>query len=716
MRTSFLVIFIIIIPFFTTFAQPQDFCGTDQVEALLANQNPEYLTQSINLDYQLKREILTQRTRIARSEDTIVYTIPMVFHVLYEYDIDDVADSKVYQEIDNINEIFRNIGFYDETIGADARIQFCLAQLDTSGQFTSGIRHIKTFHANSGDDMALKALYHWDTHRYMNVYVATSLLGNGGVLGYAYYPTNHGRFFDGIVIRNRLVGESKEHSVVFAHEIGHYLGLPHPFNQGCRNDDCLLDGDRVCDTPPDVDTLVYEGCRVVNNCDTDADDPSPNNPFTTDVPDMNNLYMDYNSRQCQNAFTDGQVERMRIVVPVVRNSLLNSDVCRLPVVYDAGISGVLRPVITQCETELDLQIEVRNFGLVPLTGANIIIKIDQGNTTAANWSGNLSYTEKDTFDLTINSPLNPGIHDLEIYISSPNGQADQFQINDTFRTTFNYLPIVEPPLYEDFENGVTSTWTIDNPGGLGWELIGYGCDSLGNPGQSLYIDNTIPYVNGLEDRLLSPSISLKYAQQNPVLKFDIAFPYDSALNGFREQFRVTYSLDCGVSFNDAEPLFERNGRNLASTFISVDTAEGWVPAGCQDWKTYSIPLDSLIGEDVIFSFDYQKFDSGFPLYLDNIRVEGTFNTNVEELYEPVSFTVYPNPGRDLFQVMWEKSHSFAAEKLIVSNIHGQRVKSIELRGDNQLPIQVDLNGLGAGVYFFELQAGKQTAVKKVVKW
>ncbi|MEZ4852127.1 MAG: hypothetical protein R3B93_26675 [Bacteroidia bacterium] len=75
---------------------------------------------------------------------------------------------------------------------------------------------------------------------------------------------------------------------------------------------------------------------------------------------------------------------------------------------------------------------------------------------------------------------------------------------------------------------------------------------------------------------------------------------------------MTYSLDCGVSFNDAEPLFERNGRNLASTFISVDTAEGWVPAGCQDWKTYSIPLDSLIGEDVIFSFDYQKFDSGFP--------------------------------------------------------------------------------------------------------
>ncbi|MEZ4852128.1 MAG: T9SS type A sorting domain-containing protein [Bacteroidia bacterium] len=104
------------------------------------------------------------------------------------------------------------------------------------------------------------------------------------------------------------------------------------------------------------------------------------------------------------------------------------------------------------------------------------------------------------------------------------------------------------------------------------------------------------------------------------------------------------------------------------------------------------------------------------MYLDNIRVEGTFNTNVEELYEPVSFTVYPNPGKDLFQVMWEESHSFAAEKLIVSNIHGQKVKSIELRGENQLPIQVDLNGLGAGVYFFELQAGKQTAVKKVVKW
>ena len=138
--------------------------------------------------------------------------------------------------------------------------------------------------------MAMKQQFHWPTTEYLNIYTARVLLG-GGVAGYAYYPYAHGASFDGIVMLYSQVGLTKALTGTLAHEIGHYLGLPHPFDQGCQNNDCLMQGDRVCDTPPDA-SFFFEGCIYSNNCGTDADDPTINNPFTADVPDLNDRQRD----------------------------------------------------------------------------------------------------------------------------------------------------------------------------------------------------------------------------------------------------------------------------------------------------------------------------------------------------------------------------------------------------------------------------------------
>ena len=66
-----------------------------------------------------------------------------------------------------------------------------------------------------------------------------------------------------------------------AHEIGHYLGLDHTFANGCANADCMLDGDRVCDTPPD-NSPSFAPCGI-NSCNTDS----------PDLPDDTENYMDY---------------------------------------------------------------------------------------------------------------------------------------------------------------------------------------------------------------------------------------------------------------------------------------------------------------------------------------------------------------------------------------------------------------------------------------
>ncbi|MEZ4930773.1 MAG: M43 family zinc metalloprotease [Saprospiraceae bacterium] len=110
-----------------------------------------------------------------------------------------------------------------------------------------------------------------------------------GVAGYAYLASAHGQPSTGSFAKRPILGQSPKNNVVLIHEMG-CLNLYHTFQGGCKNDDCLTDGDQVCDTPPDQ--VTFSACAY-NSCGTDADDASANNPFTSDMADMTENYMDY---------------------------------------------------------------------------------------------------------------------------------------------------------------------------------------------------------------------------------------------------------------------------------------------------------------------------------------------------------------------------------------------------------------------------------------
>ncbi len=108
---------------------------------------------------------------------------------------------------------------------------------------------------------------------------------------------------------------------MLTHEVGHYLGLHHTFYEGCKNDNCLLDGDQICDTPPDQSSDYI--CPS-NSCSTDVNDTTGLSPFFTDVNELPN-YMDYTN--CSLSFSEGQSERMTNSLTVLRPQLLLSNGC-----------------------------------------------------------------------------------------------------------------------------------------------------------------------------------------------------------------------------------------------------------------------------------------------------------------------------------------------------------------------------------------------------
>jgi gliding motility-associated-like protein len=324
-----IVLFVLILSLFhfAAYSQSQDKvfngCATD----LLHQSNPFLLGKQQQLDNEKYLQGQLKKNGGKHETPKSLQTIPVVVHIIHNSGPENINDAQVLNAIANINAKFAASPFN--------QIQFCMAQRDPNGNATTGITRNTSPLTNETmevDDIALKNINRWPPTCYLNIWVIkeiSSLSMGTGVIGYAFLPSAHGQPMDGVVIEAGFFGNSSQTDAVGTHEIGHYLGLYHTFEGGCNNANCLLNGDQVCDTPPDQTT--FAACNPsANSCNTDADDPSANNPFTTDVADLSDDYMDYSAFSCYNQFTEGQYDRMYYFLTQVRGSLLNCLSCTPP--------------------------------------------------------------------------------------------------------------------------------------------------------------------------------------------------------------------------------------------------------------------------------------------------------------------------------------------------------------------------------------------------
>lgn len=363
-------------------------CYTVEMEAQRKALQPGSSTDA-EFEAWMANEIAQQRLNPSSQRAMASRVIPTVVHVIYSNAGENISAAQVQSQIDVLNEDFQRLNadavntpaaFLPAAVDSD--IEFCLAQIDPTGNPTTGINRVSMAGSpfTTGQiDANIKPATQWDPNNYFNIWVVNI---TGGVLGYAQFPEaaglagigtgNGAANTDGVVLLTSSVGRPPFNTSAgpynlgrtATHEVGHWLGLRHIWGDGgCGVDD-------FCADTPASDASNF-GCNPAH--------------VSCGSTDMVQNYMDYTDDACMNLFTADQKTRMDVVMSSSprRASLLASNVCNLTpeityvtatsIATESSSSGT-----SGCRGYQDVDISLRIGG--PPTGAATVTLTNVGGS------------------------------------------------------------------------------------------------------------------------------------------------------------------------------------------------------------------------------------------------------------------------------------------------------------------------------------------------
>lgn len=732
-------------------------CYTDQHLRDMEMSNPQLIADKMQFNQEFKTYLQSYNLEEARGygkTSAPAYIIPVVVHIFHNYGAERISEAQILSEINFLNLSFKRLNadttntrpiFRD--VAGNARIEFRLARKDPQGNPTNGIVYHYTPLTNKADDN-LKKESVWDSQRYLNIWICQRInrqIQNGIIAGYAQFPfgmsAGNIAATDGIIINYQYMGQtgvivppgSPYHTTV-THEIGHWLGLYHPF----QGDTCELENDGCSDTPPR--NYNFETSGTPNFCST----PNGNtcNSDNPDLPDQYENYMDYFGGSCSNnMFTLQQVARMHFCLNNYRRLLWSQANLEF-----TGVADITTPNNTPPIASFDM-INNNNLTAVRVCVNNQVLFRDNSyNGTITKWEWNFGSGASPATHVGQTPPSvtysTNGKKTITLTVTGPNG------VNTLTRT--DYLTVDGPsdgrPTHEisadwDYQNNfLDNGWYFENEAPVNpWSRVAnIAYDEIA----SLRL-NSRQSSSTFNYSIISPSYNLAGAV-NPYFEFYYAFaPNLSSIRSgtatttgdSQDGLALFVSTDCGRTWTQrkflggspnstsppvANPMstLPINPTNNNST--GVQNSVIFVPSGMSQWRQFIVDGTSSIAAQNNIRFKINvNYQGGNNFYIDRIRVG--VRTNVNELSKTdLAFRAYPNPFFDNTTINYTLPQS-ARVQVKLTDIMGREVanlvNAIQPSGQQELVINKNEWGLTRGVYIikFEIDGASGISHKLIVE-
>jgi hypothetical protein len=379
-----------------------------------------------------------------------------------------------------------------------------------------------------------------------------------------------------------------------------------------------------------------------------------------------------------------------------------------PISVDIGTTAVAGIPLYQCATTFTPTVTIKNYGTNTLTSCDINYRIDAGTVMTMPWTGSLASGATAVVTLPAQTTT-AGSHTFTSYTSNPNGGTDLDGANNQTVKSFSIISATgtAAPLVEGYQLTTfpPAGWFISNPdNGPTWTRRSGGATAGGFAASTACAKmDFYNSTSGNVDEFYAKNIDLTGAS-GVNLTFSVAYAQYSSEN---DRLEVKISTNCGTSWTT---IFNKAGSTLSTT---AATTSAFTPSSAAQWRAESVSLASYIGQPNVMIKFVATSNYGNNMYIDDINITN-LSVGIDEQAAENSMNVYPNPMTDNATVSFSLAQAENVNVVLV-NALGQVVINTNLgkmsAGDQNYLLNTE--SLNNGLYFLNLQVGKNTITKKV---